>query len=261
MCNFIHGQTITGLVSFENSYYKASNVIVLLMNGVKKGINGTFTDSTGNYSIQISSSTKRIHFGSIGYESHEIDINDIKNDTVINVTLREEPSVLEGLVVTAKMTPREPPLVARAAKKSGGFFRKRKIHYTADIVREAKEPELINIEKQWALINDNSLSFWSRIIFENITYPDKMLEYGIQGRVLVRFKINVDGDLDDLKIIRGFNSGIDEEVLRVLKLSPSWSEYQESGLNFNQLVSARRVINYFEVFILPITFEIETVKN
>ena len=177
MCNFIHGQTIIGLVSFENSYSKASNVIVLLMDGVKKGLNGTFTDSNGNYSIQISSSTKRIRFGSIGYESHEIDINDIKNDTVINVTLREEPSVLEGLVVTAKMTPREPPLaVARVVKNPRGFFRKRKIHYTADIVREAKEPELINIEKQWALINDNSLSFWSKIIFENITYPDKMLE-------------------------------------------------------------------------------------
>ena len=57
VCDFTCGQTITGLVLHEDSYF---------LNKVKVSINEgnayIYTDSIGNYSIQINSSTKRIHF-------------------------------------------------------------------------------------------------------------------------------------------------------------------------------------------------------
>ena len=264
MCNFTCGQTITGLVSFEDSYLFANNVRVSTEG------NSTYTDSIGNYSIQVNSSTRKIRFDSnlIYYEPLEIDMKNVKNDTVINVTLKMSIPVLEELVVTAKVIERKPFLgTSRIVKESRGFLRKSRITIITDTIREAKKAELLNVEKQWALVNVSSLSFWTKTIYENITYPDKMWEYGILGRVYAKFKINVNGDLVDLEIIRGLATEIDEEVLRVLTLSPSWLEYYEyycslvGGRNFNQLVSARGAINYFGVFILPVFFKIEYVKN
>ena len=261
---FIYGQTITGLVSFEDSYLFANNIRVSIEG------NSTYTDSIGNYYIQISPSAQKIRFNSslIYYEPLEIDIKDVKNDTVINVTLKMNIPVLEELVVTATVIPEKPFLAtSRVVKNSHGFLRKSQNTFIIDTIREAKKAKLLNIEKQWSLIEENSLSFWTKIIYENITYPDKMWEYGISGSVYAKFKINVNGNLVDLEIIKGLATEIDEEVLKVLKLSPSWLEYYEyycswvGGRNFNQLVSARGAINYFGIFILPISFKIDYVKN
>ena len=250
ICNFVNGQTITGLVSYEDSYLPAREVRVWTSYR-----NSTVTDSIGNYSIQISPSTKKIYFGSYLVFYEDLIEVDIKNDTVINVTLKMREAKLDELIVTAHAIPPQSSLA---------YSRKGKV----TTIRETKEAELLNIEKQWRLVESNSMSFWTKVIYENINYPDTMLKNGIEGRVWAKFKIDVNGNLSDLEVIRVFApEEIANEVLRTLKLMPNWLPYKEyycswlGGRNFNQLLTARGAIKYFGVFILPILFKIEYVKN
>ncbi|MEO6849611.1 MAG: TonB family protein [Mucilaginibacter sp.] len=53
-------------------------------------------------------------------------------------------------------------------------------------------------------------------------YPAEAKERNIQGKVFTEFVVNEDGTLSDIKIVSGIGGGCDEEVLRVLRLSPPW---------------------------------------
>ncbi len=56
----------------------------------------------------------------------------------------------------------------------------------------------------------------------NVKYPKDAREKNIQGRVIVAFVIEEDGSLNDLRVLRGVSSDIDQEALRVMASSPTW---------------------------------------
>jgi protein TonB len=57
----------------------------------------------------------------------------------------------------------------------------------------------------------------------------------MQGIVFVSFVVNKDRTLSDFRITRGIGGGCDEEVLRVLLLSPPWKPGFEYGISKNFL--------------------------
>lgn len=59
-------------------------------------------------------------------------------------------------------------------------------------------------------------------VSENLKYPVKARNKGIQGRVIVQFVVNEDGSVSDAKVLRGIGSGCDEEALRVINTMPKW---------------------------------------
>ena len=54
---------------------------------------------------------------------------------------------------------------------------------------------------------------------QQIQYPEKALQAGVEGRVIVQFIINEKGEVEDPKVIRGIGAGCDEEAIRVTKLA------------------------------------------
>ncbi|WP_184546674.1 M56 family metallopeptidase [Mucilaginibacter sp. FT3.2] len=62
-----------------------------------------------------------------------------------------------------------------------------------------------------------------KFLSANIKYPANAREKGIEGRVICTFVIETDGSLSNIKISRGVSPDLDEEALRVLKLSPNWT--------------------------------------
>jgi protein TonB len=53
---------------------------------------------------------------------------------------------------------------------------------------------------------------------KNIVYPKAEREKGIQGTVYVTFIVETDGNLSNVKVIRGVNKALDNEAVRVVKL-------------------------------------------
>ena len=54
-------------------------------------------------------------------------------------------------------------------------------------------------------------------LMSEITYPEEARRAGIEGRVLVQFIVNEEGQVENPQIIKGIGGGADEEALRVVK--------------------------------------------
>ena len=51
----------------------------------------------------------------------------------------------------------------------------------------------------------------------NLNYPTRSRDAGIQGRVLVRFVVNITGTISSVSILEGVSPELDEEAIRVVK--------------------------------------------
>jgi len=73
----------------------------------------------------------------------------------------------------------------------------------------------------------------------HIVAPKRAVEAGVSGTVYVEFTVEANGDITNIKVIRGLGYGCDEEVVRVVKLMKGmWIPGQQAGKN----VSAQLVI-------------------
>ena len=64
---------------------------------------------------------------------------------------------------------------------------------------------------------------------ENLKYPAVPAENGVQGRVIVLFKVEADGSLTDVRIGGSVDPSIDREALRLVKAMPKWIPGKQDG--------------------------------
>lgn len=64
---------------------------------------------------------------------------------------------------------------------------------------------------------------------KNIKYPVVALENGLQGTVYVSFVVNQDGSIVDVNILRGVDSSLDKEAVRVVQSMPKWKPGRQGG--------------------------------
>jgi TonB family protein len=80
---------------------------------------------------------------------------------------------------------------------------------------------------------------------ENIKYPEEAVKAGAEGRVFLSFIVTTEGEIADVKILKGLGYGFDEEALRVLSKFPKWQPGSQDGKPVNVK------------FNLPINFQLE----
>ncbi len=62
-----------------------------------------------------------------------------------------------------------------------------------------------------------------KVIIENFKYPRKSLRLGIQGTVLVGFKVDKEGKLTDIRAVKSVSKDCDAEAVRVVSLMENWT--------------------------------------
>ncbi|MGM9721555.1 MAG: energy transducer TonB [Candidatus Egerieousia sp.] len=67
--------------------------------------------------------------------------------------------------------------------------------------------------------DQNDFTKW---VFNNIVYPEIAKENGVQGRVFLQFTVDKDGSVKNVKVLRGVDSSLDKEAVRVVSSSPKW---------------------------------------
>lgn len=81
-------------------------------------------------------------------------------------------------------------------------------------------------------------------IAKNLKYPKEQLDAGIQGRVVIKFYVDTLGNVCEPTIVRGKDSALDREAIRLVKTFPRFSP----GMLNGKKVKVR--------YLLPITFKL-----
>ena len=69
----------------------------------------------------------------------------------------------------------------------------------------------------------------STYLSENIKYPQSAKDAETEGKSFIRFVIDEDGSVTDVKVQRGFNDDCDAEALRVVSQMPNWVPGKQRG--------------------------------
>ena len=84
-----------------------------------------------------------------------------------------------------------------------------------------------------------------KYLFENVKYPVSALKAQKQGRVMVRFTVEKDGAISNVKVARSVTPSLDAEAVRAIKSMPKWSPGKQGG----EFVRVK--------YIVPVTFRLK----
>ena len=68
-----------------------------------------------------------------------------------------------------------------------------------------------------------------QFISSNIKYPADAKKQKVDGRVLVKFVVEKDGSITEVKVIKAAFSSLDAEAIRVVKAMPKWKPGYQNG--------------------------------
>jgi len=83
-----------------------------------------------------------------------------------------------------------------------------------------------------------------RYISKEVKYPENLKKLKIEARVISRFIINKEGEIENIQIVNKVEQEFAEETVRVLSKMPKWSP----GLQMGKPVNV--------IFTLPISFKL-----
>ncbi len=118
------------------------------------------------------------------------------------------------------------------------------------VVQTTQEEEVVEESIPFAIVEEkpkfqggdqNDFTKW---VYANIVYPEIAKENGVQGRITLQFDVNTDGRVSNVVVLRGVDSSLDKEAVRVISSSPKWTP----GKQRNKAVKVK--------FTFPITFQL-----
>ncbi len=99
-----------------------------------------------------------------------------------------------------------------------------------DYIESAPEEETVEEEaipfqlvEEKPKFNGGDANEFSKWVNSKLVYPEIAKENGVQGRVTLQFTVNADGTVTNVKVLRGVDSSLDKEAVRVVSSSPKWT--------------------------------------
>lgn len=105
-----------------------------------------------------------------------------------------------------------------------------------EVVEEQVDDVFVIVEEN-ATFQDGDIRNFIDWMSKNMVYPLEARENGISGLVIAQFIINPEGKLIKPIIIRSVEKSLDNEVLRLLRLSPLWKPGKQNGKAINQQIT------------------------
>jgi len=96
------------------------------------------------------------------------------------------------------------------------------------------EPIIEEVELPFIYVEDmpefegGKMAFMKHIA-KQVKYPRLAKNLGIEGRVFVEFVIDKEGNITEVKAVKGIGAGCDEEAVRVIKNAPKWKPGKQRG--------------------------------
>lgn len=200
------------------------------------------------------------------YIVYKLDSSVLYNDTIICKTLQYEDGIelMEGNNIINFVLHKKQPENYTASFSSHKKYSEEEINfmqrtdkYKTDSLKELKrklennEPlprEEEDYDKIFTTVlipatfpgGDTALI---KFIEKNISYPDSATNSNFSGVVKVGFTINKNGNIVDIKLIKGVNRFADEEVFNVIKKMPHWLPAVQNGRNVDDIKTLSVLFN------------------
>lgn len=115
---------------------------------------------------------------------------------------------------------------------------------TGPVVEEVDDNRILEVPEVMASFpgGDEALYKW---LNQNIKYPSRAQDQGIQGRVMVKFVVEKDGSIGNVQVTRSPDEDLSKEAIRVVKAMPKWKPARQG---------TRTVRSYFN---LPVMFKLQ----
>lgn len=84
-------------------------------------------------------------------------------------------------------------------------------------------------QKPLFLNSSDPRQFLEKWVYKYLKYPQEAVRDGIQGRVMVEFIIAKDGNVTDVRVVRGVSEELDAEAVKVIAASPKWKPGRVNG--------------------------------
>ena len=119
-----------------------------------------------------------------------------------------------------------------------------------DVVISTEDDKSLGVEikeyvvEQKPTFQGGDANTFTKWVFSKIIYPEIAKENGVQGRVTLQFTIETDGSVKNVKVLRGVDSSLDKEAIRVVSSSPKW----KPGMQRNKPVRVK--------YTFPVVFQL-----
>lgn len=96
--------------------------------------------------------------------------------------------------------------------------------------KEDDDGIVLTVEKESEF--PGGMGAWARFLHKNLNYPEDAQNNEIQGKVVVRFIVDREGNVSDVEVVSGpEQGGLREEAVRVIKRSGKWVPALQNGRN------------------------------
>ena len=94
--------------------------------------------------------------------------------------------------------------------------------------------DVYNMVDQSAKFQDGYNSI-IKFVQENIKFPAEAKENNVHGKLMLSVVVEKDGSLSDITVKKGLGYGLDEEIVRIIKMMPKWQPAQHKGKTVRQI--------------------------
>ena len=104
---------------------------------------------------------------------------------------------------------------------------------------------LIHYADGKARFEGQDANYFSKWVRERLTYPETALDSAATGRVTLQFKIDMFGNIEGVKVLRGRHPALDSVAVNVVSSSPKWEPAKD------RMGNPWRVVYTFPVIFTP----------
>lgn len=167
---------------------------------------GTATDKNGNFSLEVPVSCK-ITVSSVGYQEEEITCN---NNNYLVVFLNKRKRIDSAVINSASIV----EVIPQLENERFNYYEKSDRIFT----RVEVSSQFPGGEKKF-----------KDYIIKNLVYPDSSLMSGVEGSLALKFTVDNNGYLKNIRIIKGLDKFCDSLALLVFRNSPQWLPAIQNG--------------------------------
>ena len=146
----------------------------------------------------------------------------------VKVVRSVDPSLDEEAVRVIKSSPKWEP-----AKYNGNKVKRQfttPITFVNDEQKSLQTEEPLFSDPEQPSFQGGDFTKFKKWVQDNLKYPINAKENGISGKVYVQYTINSNGEVVNVKVVRGAEPSLDAEAVRVVSSSPKWEPAKDHGI-------------------------------